>query len=331
MSEKPRQNTILVTGGAGYIGSHVVKALLGSGYKTIILDNLSTGSKELILSEVFIEGDIRDETLITNILQKYKIRSVIHLAAKTSVPESIQNPMDYYDVNTFGTFILLKCCLQAKVDQFIFSSSAAVYGAPPYAVVSETSPLSPINPYGKSKGMCEQILQDIVNTSSMRAVSLRYFNVAGCDLEGKLGQISKNASHLIKKASEAACGLSQNVPLYGTDYDTPDGTPVRDFIHVVDLADIHIKALNYLEQKGKSITLNCGYGQGFSVQEVLKTMQEIAKIPITIIPKPRREGDCPMLIADCSKMQDLFKWTPKYNNLKTILQSALDWEKSRQR
>jgi UDP-glucose 4-epimerase len=317
---------ILVTGGAGYIGSHVVRQLGEAGRQVVVLDNLSTGFQEAVLYGDLVEGDTSDETLVTQVLRDYDVDSVMHFAAHTIVPESVSNPLKYYGNNTCATRNLLECCQAHRVRHFIFSSTAAVYGIPPEGVAHEDSPTAPINPYGTSKLMSEWMLRDLAAATDLRYVALRYFNVAGCDPEGRIGQSTPNATLLIKVACEAAVGRRDQVSIFGTDYPTPDGTGVRDYIHVEDLADAHLKALSYLESGGESVTLNCGYGHGYSVREVLSMVKRVHGSPIPIRESSRRAGDPPSLIARAEAIRTRLGWTPRFDDLEKIVESALNWE-----
>jgi len=322
------QNGILVTGGAGYIGSHVVKLLGKAGYQNIIiLDNLSKGFKDAVTYGELVVGDTGDKALVTEVLKKHNIKSVLHFAAHTIVPESVSNPLKYYGNNTCSTRNLLECCQENGVEHFIFSSTAAVYGMPEEMPVTEDTPKAPINPYGMSKLMSEAMLQDLAFATDLRFTILRYFNVAGCDPEGEIGQSTPEATLLTKVAVEAAVGKRDKVCIFGTDYPTHDGTGIRDYIHVVDLADAHIKALNYLENGGESVILNCGYGHGYSVREVLDAVEKADGKKLNIIEEPRRAGDPPSLVADSSKLKELFKWQPQYDDIDNIVSTALAWEK----
>jgi UDP-glucose 4-epimerase len=322
-----KRNGVLVTGGAGYIGSHVVKQLLAAGERIVVLDNLSTGFAEAVLGGTLIQGDTGDKQLVTRILHDHQIDSVMHFAAHTIVPESVENPLKYYGNNTCNSRTLLECCQQAGVRHFIFSSTAAVYGIPESGLASEDSPLRPINPYGMSKLMTEHMLRDLSVASDLRHVVLRYFNVAGSDPDARIGQSTRNATLLIKVACEVAVGKRDRVRVFGTDYPTPDGTGVRDYIHVEDLADAHIQALDYLRKGGQSTTLNCGYGHGYSVREVLQTVEKVNGASLPTVEEPRRAGDPPSLVADAGRIKDLLNWHPKYNDLETIVRTSLNWEK----
>jgi UDP-glucose 4-epimerase len=319
--------TVLVTGGAGYIGSHVVRQLGETGHDVVVLDNLSTGFAHAVLFGTLIEGDTGDKQLVSKILRDYSVESVMHFAANTIVPESVANPLKYYGNNTCCSRNLLECCQEAGVKHFIFSSTAAVYGIPENGVAGEETPLAPINPYGTSKLMTEWMLRDLSLATDLRHVVLRYFNVAGSDPQGRIGQSTQKATLLIKVACETALGKRPHVCIFGTDYPTHDGTGVRDYIHVEDLADAHLKALNYLLAGGQSTTLNCGYGHGYSVREVLDTVEKVHGAKLNIIEEPRRAGDPPQLIAGAEKIRAQLGWEPRYDNLEFIVKTSLDWEK----
>lgn len=318
---------ILVTGGAGYIGSHVVKQLGERGETVVVLDNLSTGFADAVLHGTLVVGDTGDRALVSRLLRVYGIDTVMHFAAHTVVPESVSDPLKYYRNNTAGTLNLLQCCQEAGVRHFIFSSTAAVYGIPPQGIAREDSPTQPINPYGWSKLMSEWMLRDLSAVTPLRHVVLRYFNVAGSDPQGLIGQSTERATLLVKVAAEAAVGRRPYVAIYGTDYPTPDGTGVRDYIHVEDLADAHLKALDYLRAGGESITLNCGYGHGYSVREVLRMVEEVNGAPLNIREEPRRPGDPPTLIAAAERIREVLGWQPRYDDLRAIVRTSLAWER----
>jgi len=321
------KGAILVTGGAGYIGSHVVRQLGEAGERVVVVDNLSTGFADAILHGDFVEGNMGDQDLIRDVLKKYDVDSVIHFAAHTIVPESVENPLKYYGNNTCNSRNLLECCKEAGVKHVIFSSTAAVYGIPDTDYADENSPISPINAYGTSKLMTEWMLRDLSASSDLTHVALRYFNVAGSDPAGRIGQSTKQATLLIKVACEAAVGKRDKVYIFGTDYPTVDGTGVRDYIHVEDLASAHLKALEYLRNGGSSATLNCGYGHGYSVREVLDMVGKVNGTPLNIIEEDRRAGDPPALIAKADKIREVLGWTPEHDDLEFIVKTSLEWEK----
>ncbi len=323
-------NKILVTGGAGYIGSHVVRMLTGAGQNVVVLDNLSTGFSDAVLGAELIVGDTGDTAVVSRVLKEHQVDTVLHFAAHTIVPESVENPLKYYGNNTCCTRNLLECCSAAGVKHFIFSSTAAVYGIPDGPECTENSPLAPINPYGTSKLMSEMMLRDLGKATDMRHVILRYFNVAGSDPEGQIGQSTEKATLLIKVAAEVAVGKRDQLYVFGTDYPTADGTGVRDYIHVDDLADAHIKALEYLQRGGDSATLNCGYGHGFSVREVIDAVNRVNGTPIKVQEEPRRAGDPPALIARADKARSLLNWEPRYDDIDFIVKTSLDWERKLQ-
>jgi len=325
---KTGNGTILVTGGAGYIGSHVVKLLGERGEQIVVLDDLSKGNRDAVLYGEFIEGNTGDATLVADVLKKHDIETVMHFAAHTIVPESVEDPLKYYRNNTAATRTLLECCQNAGVKHFIFSSTAATYGIPEDASkpCGEDLPTAPINPYGMSKLMSEHMLKDLSAACDLRHVILRYFNVAGCDPDGKIGQSTKNATLLIKVASEVAVGKRDHLYVYGTDYPTEDGTGVRDYIHVTDLASAHLSALDYLRNGGESTLVNCGYGRGYSVRQVIDAVNKHNGSPIKVIEEPRRAGDPPSLTAAVGKIHETLDWTPKYDDLDSIVKTSLDWE-----
>ncbi len=317
---------ILVTGGAGYIGSHTIKQLGAAGEKIIVLDNLSTGFKASVLCGELILGDTGDSQLVDKILSDHDIDTVVHFAAHTVVPESVTNPLKYYWNNTCSTRNLLEQCDKHGVKNFIFSSTAAVYGMPETGYAKEDTPTAPINPYGSSKLMTEMMLHDLSFASDLNFVALRYFNVAGCDPQTEIGQSTPNATLLLKVACEVAVGKRQEIYIFGTDYPTPDGTGIRDYIHVEDLANAHLCALSYLRKGGESTTLNVGYGHGYSVREVLDAVERIDGKPLNIIEKERRAGDPPNLISVADEIKTRLKWVPKYDDLDVIVKTALAWE-----
>ena len=322
--------SVLVTGGAGYIGSHAVHQLLAQSEKVLIYDNLSTGMKAALAKDVpFIFGDIRDGELLTRVMKDYNVEAVMHFAAKSIVPESVAQPLDYYENNVLGTLQILKACQKAAVKKIIFSSSASVYGDAQEVPIKEESPLDPANPYGMSKLMGEKIIQDMGQAHNLRYVLLRYFNVAGAKKDLSNGQRTQNASHLVKVAAEAACGFRQQVEVYGDDYQTSDGTGLRDYIDVEDLVDAHALSLNYLRQGGDNQILNCGYGHGFTVLEVLETMKKVSGKDFQIVRKPRRPGDVAKSFAESSKIRKTLNWQPRFDDLKVICQSAFQWELNR--
>ena len=316
---------VLVTGGAGYIGSHTVKQLGEAGYDIVIYDNLSTGLYHAIVYGELVVGDLNDFQVLSQVFAQHQFDAVLHFAASISVPESLQKPLAYYANNTRNTLNLLQCCQQFGVNKFIFSSTAAVYGETQESSVKESSPTLPVNPYGRSKLMSEMILRDYSLASDLKYVILRYFNVAGADSSGKIGQCSK-ASHLIKLACDAALGLRPRVNIFGTDYPTHDGTGVRDYIHVEDLASAHICALSYLKTNSENQILNCGYGKGYSVREVLEKVKEISGVDFPIVETARRKGDPACVIASADKIRQVLGWQPQYDSLDTIIRSALLWE-----
>jgi UDP-glucose 4-epimerase len=319
--------TVLVTGGAGYIGSHTVRQLGEAGERIVTLDNLSKGFREHVLYGDFVEGDTADMDLVSRLLREHEVETVVHFAAHTIVPESVADPLKYYRNNTCATRNLLECCAAAGVRHFVFSSTAAVYGIPDADQCWEDTPTNPINPYGMSKLMSEHMLRDLAASSDMRYVILRYFNVAGSDPQGRIGQSTPGATLLMKVAAEQALGRREALYVFGTDYPTRDGTGVRDYIHVEDLADAHLKAIDYLRGGGASQILNCGYGHGYSVREVLDTVQRVHGAPLNIIEQERRAGDPPALIAGADKVRQVLGWTPRYDDLEEIARSSLNWER----
>jgi len=322
-------NTVLITGGAGYIGSHTTYACRAAGRPVVVLDNLSKGRRDLIPSDaVFYQGDVGDPKLVRQILEEHGVSEVIHFAGDIVVPESVALPLTYYQNNTCKTRSLLQVCVDLGVDRFVFSSTAAVYGEPERVPVSEDAPTLPANPYGTSKLMVEWMLRDAAAAHGLRYVALRYFNVAGADPQGRTGQATPQATHLIKVACEAATGKRDGIQVFGDDYDTPDGTCVRDYIHVSDLARAHVSALDHLAAGGESLTLNCGYGRGYSVREVIEVLNRVSGRPLTVRYAPRRAGDVATLVADASRLRAILDWAPEHEDLDVILRTALEWELS---
>ncbi|MEF8793376.1 UDP-glucose 4-epimerase GalE [Thiohalorhabdus sp.] len=318
--------TILVTGGAGYIGSHVVRRLGERGERLVILDDLSTGNRDAVLHGDLVVGSAGDFHLVQSLIRDYAVEAVLHFAASTVVPESVEQPLAYYRNNTLATHALLEACADSGINIFIFSSTAAVYGLPEEVPVAEDAPTRPINPYGSSKLASEWMIQDLAEASDLRHITLRYFNVAGCEPEGRIGQSTPDAHLLIKVASEVALGKRDHLAIYGTDYPTRDGTGVRDYIHVEDLADAHLRALDHLRVGGASAVLNVGYGHGATVREVLDTVQRVHGRTLPIQEAGRRAGDPATLIAQADKIQRVLGWQPHYDDLELIVRTALDWE-----
>lgn len=320
---------ILVTGGAGYIGSHVVKLLAEADRDVVVLDDLSTGHAESVLHGELVIGKTGDSELLQRLFNDHAIETVMHFAAHTIVPESVSDPLKYYANNTSSTRNLLEASSNANVKHFIFSSTAATYGAPTNnAPCHEDLITAPINPYGMSKLMSEIMLRDLSAATDLRHVVLRYFNVAGSDPDGRIGQSTEKATLLIKVAAEVAVGKRESLSVFGTDYPTADGTGIRDYIHVSDLAAAHLSALTYLENGGNSTLLNCGYGHGFSVREVIDSINRVHGTPITVIEQPRRAGDPPELIAAVERIHNTLDWTPQYDDLDKIVETSLNWEKT---
>lgn len=324
------QGTILVTGGAGYIGSHTVLQLRARGERVVVLDNLVTGFRQAVLDVPLIVGSVGDREQVLGVLREHNVDTVLHFAAHTIVPESVADPLKYYGNNTCSTRNLLQCCAEAGVKHFVFSSTAAVYGIPEGEYADETTPTAPINAYGTSKLMSEWMLRDLAQASSLRYVALRYFNVAGSDTGGRIGQATRVATLLVKVACEVAVGKRPHLSIFGTDYPTEDGTGVRDYIHVEDLATAHLDALAYLRDGGASTTLNCGYGHGFSVREVIRSVERVAGRTLPVREEPRRPGDPPTLIAKADRVRAALGWKPRLDDLDTIVRTSLEWERKLQ-
>jgi UDP-glucose 4-epimerase len=322
-----KNRKILVSGGAGYIGSHVVRQLGAAGESVVTLDNLCTGFEAAVTSGELVVGDTGDEALLERVFGAHDIDTVMHFAAHTIVPESVADPLKYYRNNTASSRTLLEVAHRHGVKNIVFSSTAAVYGIPEGGKASEDSPTRPINPYGTSKLMTEWMLRDLAAAGGPGYVALRYFNVAGCDPSGAIGQSTPKATLLVKVACEAATGRRPGVAIYGTDYPTPDGTGLRDYIHVEDLATAHLDALTYLRKGGESTVLNCGYGHGYSVREVLAAVERANGENLNIAEEPRRAGDPPELIAVADRIREVLGWTPRFDDLDTIVRTSLEWER----
>ncbi|MCC6276294.1 MAG: UDP-glucose 4-epimerase GalE [Oligoflexia bacterium] len=319
---------VLVTGGAGYIGSHVCRHLHDAGYEVFVLDNLSTGSKENIISPAtFIEGSVGNPELVRQILTDHEIKNVAHFAASIVVPESVENPLKYYENNVCQTVGLLDGCLKSGVTSFLFSSTAAVYGTGNQSEISEQSEIAPMNPYGSTKATVETMLREVGAASGMRHISLRYFNVAGADPQSRQGQRNKKSTHLIKVSCEAALKRRPFVEIFGTDYSTEDGSCVRDFIHVEDLSQAHVQALRYLSKGGPSDIFNVGYGEGYSVKQVIAELKSVSGVDFEVRNAKRRSGDPARLVAKSDKIREKLGWEPKYQSLRKIVTDALNWER----
>ena len=317
---------VLVTGGAGYIGSHVVRQLGHAGHDIVVFDNLSTGYRWAVTAGELVVGDLADEAAIDDLFSRHNFEAVLHFAANIVVPESVANPLKYYSNNTRNTLNLLKAVEKHQVPYMVFSSTAAVYGMPEQTVLTEDLPLAPINPYGASKMMSERMIMDVAAASSLNYVILRYFNVAGANPDGLLGQATPEATHLIKVACECVTGQREGMSVFGTDYDTRDGTCIRDYIHVEDLAKAHVMALDYMATGGDSKVLNCGYGRGFTVREVIDVVKKQSGVDFPVTETGRRAGDPAALMADNTLIRQTLGWQPDYDDLGTIVSTALAWE-----
>lgn len=319
---------VLVTGGAGYIGSHMTLALLERGEDVVVLDNLTTGVRRLVPPAAhFVEGDIRDPVLLRRLFQTHAVDAVLHFAGSTVVPDSVARPLQYYANNTMASRDLIEACIGAGVQHFIFSSTAAVYGPSTAALIQESAVKAPGSPYGRSKLMTEQMLHDAAGASDLRYVALRYFNVAGADPRGRTGQSTPRATHLIKCACQTALGQRPYLGVFGVDYETPDGTGVRDYIHVSDLVAAHALALDHLRMGRESAVFNCGYGRGFSVREVIAAVERVAGTRLAVKALPRRPGDAAAVVADPARIKAGLGWSPRYDNLDAIVRHALAWER----
>jgi UDP-glucose 4-epimerase len=320
---------VLVTGGAGYIGSHMVLALLDADEEVVVLDNLSTGFDWALPPEAaLVVGDMGDQDLVLDTIARHKVEAIAHFAAKIVVPDSVADPLGYYLNNTVKSRALIESAVKGGVKNFIFSSTAAVYGEPAVVPVPEDLPLAPINPYGRSKLMTEWMLQDAAAAHDLRYVALRYFNVAGADPRGRSGQSTRNATHLIKVAAETALGDRPFIEVFGTDYPTPDGSCQRDYIQVSDLAEAHMAALSHLRRAGHSLTLNCGYGRGYSVLEVIDTVKKVSGADFEVRLSPRRAGDPARIVAKADRIRHELGWTPRHDDLEGIVGQALAWERA---
>ncbi len=318
---------LLITGGAGYIGSHVVKTLGALNHEICVVDNLSTGHEWAVLHGRLIRGDLENRGFLELVMKEFRPDIVMHFAASIRVEESVREPLAYYRNNVINTLNLLDSMREQSIRYFIYSSTAAVYGIPSKIPVDETAPLNPINPYGHSKAIVEQVLSDLGAASEFTYISLRYFNVAGADSEGQLGQAYRETTHLITRALKTAEGGYPQLMIYGTDYATPDGTCIRDYIYVNDLAEAHVCALEYLLDKRESTILNCGYGTGYSVREVVSTVKKVTGVDFPVEETVRRAGDPTALVADSSKLVRLTGWKSRYNDLEYIIRTAWEWER----
>lgn len=320
--------SVLITGGAGYIGSHMAHALVDRGESVVVLDNLSTGVRDQVPAAArFVEGEVADQHLVGRVLKENGVGAVLHFAAATVVPDSVADPLRYYANNTVSSRNLLEACVAHGIQHFIFSSTAAVYGETDAPTVDENAPTEPANPYGRSKLMTEWMLRDVAQASTLRYVALRYFNVAGADPSGRTGQSTPRATHLIKRACQAALGRAPALGIFGTDFPTADGTGVRDYIHVSDLVAAHALALEHLRAGGTSTKFNCGYGRGFSVREVVQAVERVTGQPLPVEELPRRPGDPAAVVADPSRIKSELAWRPQHDALDEIVRTAYAWER----
>ena len=327
---KPIPRPILVTGGAGYIGSHTVLALVAAGIPAVVLDDLSTGSRDMVPEGVpFVQGNVADMALVRRTLRENQCCGIMHFAGSIIVPESVHDPLKYYRNNAEAGRALIEAALAENIKTFIFSSTASVYGRPKTVPINEDAPTAPENPYGFSKLIIERILKDVSSAHGLSYAALRYFNVAGADAKGRAGQVGPQSTHLIKIAVETVLGRRRHMEIFGDDYDTPDGACIRDYIHVSDLADAHVKAFNHLLNGGDNLILNCGYGRGASVREVLNAVQKVSGQTLDIRIAPRRPGDVPELVADVTRIRKILGWVPRFTDLDVIIRTALEWERKR--
>lgn len=318
---------VLVTGGAGYIGSHMVLALIESGEEVVVVDDLSTGFAGAVARQArLVEGDCADQGLVERLAREHRLEAIVHFAASTVVPESVADPLRYWRNNASGTLALLEAAVRSGIPRFILSSTAAVYGTPETNPVAEDAPLRPLSPYGRSKAMAEAMLADAAAAHRLGYVALRYFNVAGADPRGRAGQSTRAATHLIKVACEAALGKREGLAIFGTDYPTPDGTGIRDYIHVSDLVAAHLEALRHLEAGGANLLLNCGYGRGYSVKEIVAAVKQVSGRDFPVRLEGRRPGDAAAVVASAERIRRELGWQPRFDDLATIVETALAWE-----
>lgn len=320
---------VLVTGGAGYIGSHTAKALALAGFEPVTLDSLVTGHRELVKWGPFVQADIADSEAVRRCLKAFRIEAVVHFAGLIAVGESVSDPRRYYETNTLGTLSLLGSLLDAGIDRFVFSSTAAVYGHPLAVPIVESHPRAPINPYGISKATVEAVLEDYARAYGLRSVVLRYFNAAGADPDGETGELHEPETHLLPLVIQTALGKRAGIDVFGTDYETRDGTAIRDYVHVTDLADAHVRAVRYLLEGGKTIALNLGTGEGSSVREVIEAVERVVGKRVFARERPRREGDPPILVADSREARRVLGWAPSRSDLETIVRTAWLWHERR--